>query len=51
MWYKYHHKRRSDPNQYGYNIGCIEGFEMSWINNAPFVDNKGMSLINSKNKS
>ena len=34
-----HHKRRSDPNQYGYNIGCIEGFEMSWIDNAPFVDN------------
>ena len=44
-----HHKRRSDPNQYGYNIGCIEGFEMSWIDNAPFVDNRGMSLINSKN--
>ena len=20
-----HHKRRSDPNQFGYNIGCIEG--------------------------
>ena len=40
-----HHKRRSDPKQYGYNIGCIEGFEMSWIENAPFVDNTKMSVI------
>ena len=40
-----HHKRRSDPNQYGYNIGCIEGFEMSWIEEAPFVDNTKMSLV------
>ena len=45
-----HHRRRSDPNQYGYNIGCIEGFEMPWIDNAPFVDNTAMSLIDSKNK-
>ena len=43
-----HHKRRSDPNQYGYNIGCIEGFEMSWIEDTPFVDNTKMSLVNIK---
>lgn len=40
-----HHKRRSDPNQYGYNIACIEGFEMSWIKDAPYIDNTKMSLI------
>ena len=40
-----HHKRRSDPNQYGYNIGCIEGFEMSWIEETPFVDNTKMSIV------
>ena len=45
-----HHKRRSNPNEYGYNIACIEGFEMSWIENAPFVDNTKMSLVD-KNKS
>ena len=45
-----HHKRRSDPNQYGYNIGCIEGFEMSWIEDTPFVDNTKMSLVNSIKK-
>jgi hypothetical protein len=45
-----HHKRRSDPNQYGYNIGCIEGFEMSWIEDTPFVDNTKMSLVNNIKK-
>ena len=45
-----HHKRRSNPSEYGYNIACIEGFEMSWIENAPFVDNTKMSLIDT-NKS
>ena len=44
-----HHKRRSDPKQYGYNIACIEGFEMSWIKDAPYVDNTKMSVIK-KNK-
>ena len=45
-----HYKRRSNPREYGYNIACIEGFEMSWIENAPFVDNTKMSLVD-KNKS
>ena len=40
-----HHKRRSSPNEYGYNIGCIEGFEMEWIKDIPFVDNTEMSLV------
>ena len=44
-----HHKGRSNPNEYGYNIACIEGFEMSWIENAPYVDNTKMSLVD-KNK-
>ena len=45
-----HHKRRSNPSEYGYNIACIEGFEMSWIENIPFVDNTKMSLVDT-NKS
>ena len=45
-----HHKRRSDPNQYGYNIGCIEGFEMSWIEDIPFVDNIKMSVVSTNKK-
>ena len=40
-----HHRRRSNPNEYGFNIACIEGFEMSWIENAPYVDNTKMSLV------
>ena len=45
-----HHKRRSNPNEYGFNIACIEGFEMSWIENSPYVDNTKMSLVDT-NKS
>ena len=45
-----HHKRRSNPNEYGFNIACIEGFEMSWIENAPYIDNTKMSLVDT-NKS
>ena len=41
-----HRKRRSNPNEYGFNIACIKGFEMSWIENAPYVDNTKMSLVN-----
>ena len=45
-----HHKIRSNPSEYGYNISCIRGFKISWIENAPFVNNKKMSLVD-KNKS
>ncbi len=46
-----HHKRRTPLNQFGYNIGCIEGFEMKWIENIPFVDNTSIKIvtINRKN--
>ena len=45
-----HHKRRSNPSEYGYNIASIEGFEMSWIKNAHYVSNTKMSLVDT-NKS
>jgi hypothetical protein len=40
-----HHKRRSDPNQYCYNIAFIEVFEMSCIKDAPYVYKKKLSII------
>jgi len=34
-----HHQRRSNPNEYGVNIGCIEGLDIKAITNAaPWVD-------------
>ena len=33
-----HHQRRSDPGQYGYNVGCLEGVDPSAIPNVPTND-------------
>ena len=26
-----HNKRRTNPNAFGVNVGCLDGFDMSWI--------------------
>ena len=28
-----HNKRRTNPNAFGVNVGCLDGFDMSWIQN------------------
>lgn len=33
-----HHQRRSNPQQYGYNIGCLEGVNPFDIDNIPISD-------------
>jgi hypothetical protein len=33
-----HHRRRSNPNQYGFNIGCLEGVQPTDIENVPVSD-------------
>jgi len=33
-----HHRRRSNPNQYGYNVGCLEGVEPTAIEGVPVND-------------
>lgn len=33
-----HHQRRSNPNQYGYNVGCLEGVNPFDIPNVPVND-------------
>ena len=33
-----HHRRRSNPNQYGYNVGCLEGVEPTSIEGVPVND-------------
>jgi len=34
-----HHQRRSNPNEYGVNIGCIDGLDIRTITDAaPWVD-------------
>jgi hypothetical protein len=33
-----HHRRRSNPNQYGYNVGCLEGVDPYLLTNVPIND-------------
>jgi hypothetical protein len=33
-----HHQRRSNPNEYGYNVGCLEGVNPFEIANVPVSD-------------
>ena len=33
-----HHQRRSNPNQYGFNVGCLEGVNPFDIDNVPTND-------------
>lgn len=33
-----HHQRRSRPDQYGYNVGCLEGIDPFLIDNVPVSD-------------
>jgi hypothetical protein len=33
-----HHRRRSRPNQFGFNIGCLEGVDPNQIRDVPVSD-------------
>jgi len=33
-----HHQRRSNPNQYGYNVGCLEGVNPFELGEVPVLD-------------
>lgn len=33
-----HHRRRSNPNEYGINIACLEGVNISDIGDIPWLD-------------
>jgi hypothetical protein len=33
-----HHQRRSNPSQYGYNVGCLEGIDPFLLGDVPVSD-------------
>ena len=39
-----HHQRRSKPDEYGVNVGCLEGFNMKWIENIKYTEGVKFSL-------
>ena len=44
-----HHQRRIDPNQYGVNVGCIEGVDLRALEPVPWSDGVNHPKDNSQN--
>lgn len=40
-----HHQRRSNPNEFGFNVACIEGVDPHAIGEVPIGDGAAMSLV------
>ena len=40
-----HHQRRSNPSQYGFNIGCIEGVDPFALGNIRIGDGASQTLV------
>lgn len=43
-----HHQRRAAPDEYGFNVACIEDIEISEIGDIPMTDGISMSLVESE---
>ena len=39
-----HHQRRTKPNEYGVNIGCLEDFKMNWVKNVKYTEGVKFSI-------
>ncbi len=39
-----HHQRRRFPDQFGFNVACIEGIDMEQLEDVEFVDGQKFSL-------
>ena len=40
-----HHQRRKAPDEYGYNVACIEGFDVVAVGDIPMTDGISMSVV------
>jgi len=41
-----HHQRRSNPNEYGFNVACLNGMDIDELGDIPVSDGHSMSMIN-----
>lgn len=39
-----HHQRRKAPNEFGYNVACIEEIDIASLGDIPMTDGIGMSV-------
>lgn len=40
-----HHQRRKAPDEYGFNVACIEGIDLAALGEIPLTDGIELSLI------
>lgn len=40
-----HHQRRSNPNEYGFNVACIEGIDPYSLGEVPVGDGASQALV------
>jgi hypothetical protein len=40
-----HHQRRSNPNEYGFNVACVEGVDPFKLGEIPVMDGAATSLV------
>ena len=40
-----HHQRRKAPDEYGYNVACIEGIDLAELSDVPMTDGTELSLV------
>ncbi len=45
-----HHQRRSNPNEYGFNVGCLEGVNPFELDNITVGNGAAMSLLADEDK-
>ena len=40
-----YHRRRSNPNEYGFNVACFDDIDLSEFEQIPIGDGRSMSLV------
>ena len=40
-----HHQRRSAPDEYGFNVACIENIDLDSLGEIPLTDGKDLSIV------
>ncbi len=40
-----HHQRRKAPDEYGYNVACIEGLNLEDLDEVELTDGKDLSVV------
>lgn len=43
-----HHQRRVAPDEYGFNVACIDGVDLAELTDVPMTDGRSLSLADNE---